>query len=73
MTDLEHKLLKAQSTIHACKRVCFRLWKRVEDKLDNARSAVGDNALSLRDAIWGSQTNSEKQFWKEYDEWKMNS
>ena len=50
------------------KNVLFRMWLRVEKGREDARSFVGDTALSLRDAIY--YTENLDVFWQEYEDYK---
>ncbi len=50
------------------KNVLFRMWLRVETGREDARSFVGDTALSLRDAIY--HTENLDVFWQEYEDYK---
>ena len=67
---LEHALKYTERQLISAKRVLFNMWQAVEDGQHDSRPYVGDTALSLRSALYGS---SDETFYAEFNNWKINN
>lgn len=55
---------------YGIKTILFQMWQRVELKLTDSRSFIGDLALNFRDTLYDRE---EALFWDEYERWKSKN
>ena len=69
ISEIQSENVSMQVSILSVKLNLFEMWNRVDLGYDDARSFIGDTALSLRTALYDQD---ESMFWDEYEAWKKN-